>query len=238
MHSKKLIIGGLICLTLGIASSVTLCSRRTMKATDLVGTDSPPADTPPPADGSAGGEGLTAADSEGDTPVGADSAEDGEPQKTGRSIRILTVAPDKSTTVTETPVDGTAEVHIIQNLPEQALDWAKPMQEPNVGDVIEIEVLPGRKYSFLVDSADIWNDPRKIVVSGELINCKGTATLMLLSGKMLVQLDDKDTPALYNLYFDEQTNHYVVQVIDPRKVVDMDTDSPTPFAPEEPEPEK
>lgn len=228
MQSKKLITGGLICsIALGVVCTATLCTRRTLQATDLVGTDTP-TDTPPP------GEELVP-DSEGDIPV-ISSDSDGE--TTGRRIKVITVSPDQSATITDSPADGTTEVHIIEHMPEQALDWAKPMQEPAIGDIIEIEVLPGRKYSFRVDISEVEEDPRKVVVSGTLEGCTGSATLMLLSGKMLVQLHDEDTPALYNLYFDEQTNHYIVQVIDPRKTVDMKTfDSPAPKA-DTPTPEK
>ncbi|MDO5464399.1 MAG: hypothetical protein Q4F40_05655, partial [Akkermansia sp.] len=156
-----------------------------------------------------------------DMPVTANS--DGKGEKTGRVIKVITVSPDQSVTVTDSPADGTTEIHIIEHMPEQALDWAKPMQEPAIGDLIEIEVLPGKKYKFRVDISEVTEDPRKIVVSGNLVDRQGTATLMLLSGKMLLQLRDDDVPVLYNLYFDEQMNNYVVQVIDPNKTQEMKT---------------
>lgn len=215
MQSKKLIIGGLICsIVLGVVCTATLCTRRTIKATDLIGQDTP-TDQPTPA-----AESPTLEPAE-EPPATSGSDQTGK--KNGRHIQVITVSPDKSVTIKEIPADGTTEIHIIEHMPEQALDWAKPMQEPAIGDIIEIEVLPGKKYEFQVDIAEVTEDPRKVVVSGNLVGGNGTATLMLVSGKMLLQLSDNDVPVLYNMYFDEHTKNYVVQVIDPNKAADSHT---------------
>ena len=215
MQSKKLIIGGLICsIALGVVCTATLCTRRTLKATDLIGQDTPTARPTP------GAESPTL-DPEEEPPATSSSNKDGE--KTGRHIQVITISPDQSVTLTESPADGTTEVHVIEHMPEPALDWAKPMQEPAIGDIIEIEVLPGKKYEFRVDISEVMEEPRKVVVSGNLVGGNGTAALMLVSGKMLLQLRDNDVPVLYNLYFDEQTKNYIVQVIDPRKTAEMHT---------------
>ncbi len=214
MNIKKLIIGGVIgSLALGVASIATLCTHRTLKATDLVGTESPE-NSPQEED-----ENIAAPESTQSPPIAADGAGG----KNGRRLSVPTAAPDRSTIVTEKVPDGTVGVHFIEHMPETALDWAKPMHEPRIGDVIEIEVLPGRKYAFRVDTAEIFENPRKVIISGKLEGCEGTATLMLLSGKMLLQLHDYDTPIIYNLYFSEQSNSYVVQEIDPKKTVEMET---------------
>lgn len=112
-------------------------------------------------------------------------------------------------------------------LPEGALNWAQPMQEPSCGDIISITLLDDKKYTFEVTSVDIENDPyKKIVVHGKLQAADGNVTMMLLDKRLLMQIEDNnpDKPRVYNVSFAEENTGkdgeevYLVQEIDPRQV--------------------
>lgn len=112
-------------------------------------------------------------------------------------------------------------------LPEGALNWTQPMQEPACGDVIKISLLDTKKYSFEVTSVDIEEEPyKKIVVQGKLLTADGNVTMMLLDKRLLMQIEDTnpDEPRVYNVSFAEEYTDkdgpeiYIVQEIDPRLV--------------------
>lgn len=206
------------CAGLLVALATTLCLRRTVfKVSDLAGTV-PAADTNNEAK-----EGLTEAGDSAPTSNGGATGT-AAVEGSGRSISIGTLTPDFSPEVPSGQTDGTVAVHVIKTLPENALDWSKPMQEPQVGDVVEIEVPPARKYEFRVTSVDIYDEPRKVVILGSLPDNKGTAALMLLNGRMLLQIKDNSIPAVYNLYFDNKNEQYIVQEINPDKGVQPQPD--------------
>lgn len=112
-------------------------------------------------------------------------------------------------------------------LPEGALDWTQPMQEPACGDVIKITLPDNKKYSFEVTSVDVEEEPyKKIVVHGKLLAADGHVTMMLLDKRLLMQIEDTnpDEPRVYNVSFAEEYTAkdgpeiYIVQEIDPRLV--------------------
>ena len=217
MKKKKTLIwllGGSAALLLVLGTTLYLQNQR-INAPDTAGSSGGKSEELAPA---GGGD---------DTPVSTGSPQPDTPDSdtdesspSGRRIQVGTVVPDGSAELPEVPADGTAKVHEV-SLPEGALDWSKPMQEPQLNDIIEIEVLPGKRYEFKVTSVSIYEEPRKVVVLGRLLNCNGTANMMLLSGRMLLQINDQSTPIIYNLYFDRQNDKYIVQEIDPEKKATM-----------------
>lgn len=217
MKKKKTLIwllGGSAALLLVLGTTLYLQNQR-INALDTAGSSGGKSEELAPA---GGGD---------DTPVSTGSPQPDTPDSdtdesspSGRRIQVGTVVPDGSAELPEVPADGTAKVHEV-SLPEGALDWSKPMQEPQLNDIIEIEVLPGKRYEFKVTSVSIYEEPRKVVVLGRLLNCNGTANMMLLSGRMLLQINDQSTPIIYNLYFDRQNDKYIVQEIDPEKKATM-----------------
>ena len=111
-------------------------------------------------------------------------------------------------------------------LPDGALNWAQPMQEPSCGDIIKISLPDDKKYTFEVTSVDIEQVPyKKIVVHGKLLEADGNVTMMLLDKRLLMQIEDTNPnePRVYNVSFaDEYTDNngpvYLVQEINPRLV--------------------
>lgn len=112
-------------------------------------------------------------------------------------------------------------------LPDGALNWTQPMQEPSCGDIISISLLEEKKYTFEVTSVDIEEKPyKKIVVHGKLQNTDGYVTMMLLDKRLLMQIEDTNPnePRVYNVSFAEEYTDkdgpetYLVQEIDPRLV--------------------
>ena len=215
MKKKKTLIwllGGSAALLLVLGTTLYLQNQR-INALDTAGSSGGKSEELAPA---GGGD---------DTPISTgspqtDTPDEDEGSTGGRRIQVGTVVPEGSAELPEVPADGTVKVHEV-SLPEGALDWSKPMQEPQVNDIIEIEVLPDKRYEFKVTSVSIYEEPRKVVVLGKLLNCNGAANMMLLSGKMLLQINDQDTPIIYNLYFDQQNDKYIVQEINPEKKAKM-----------------
>lgn len=216
MKKKKTLIwllGGSAALLLVLGTTLYLQNQR-INALDTAGSSGGKSEELVPAGDNEAP--VATGTTQPDTP---DSDTD-ESSPSGRRIQVGTVVPDGSAELPEVPADGTAKVHEV-SLPEGALDWSKPMQEPQLNDIIEIEVLPGKRYEFKVTSVSIYAEPRKVVVLGRLLNCNGTANMMLLSGRMLLQINDQSTPIIYNLYFDQQNDKYIVQEIDPEKKATM-----------------
>lgn len=224
MNRKKLIIAGIVVAGLLGAGMCTLLviSRQGTDLSAFVGTlenDNTGGGAPGAGEDNNGPSAKPGAPDSGSNttpsvsngpPIGDDTPGEATPSiRMGRSTVIKERKPD-------TPLeDGTKALYEVK-LAENALDWSKPAQEPVVGDVIEFELLPGRKYRFEVLSVDIYAEPAKIVVHGRLLNKNGTIYMLMLNNKLLLHLEDYDTPCIFNLYAGEETdNKYVVQEIDP-----------------------
>lgn len=129
-----------------------------------------------------------------------------------------TIGINTATAGAKVDAEGTTAVHEVK-LPPGALDWSKPAKEPVVGDIVEFEILPGKNYQFKVVSVEIYNNPHKIIVHGKLLYRSGLVFMILLNGKLMLQIQDLDTPITYNMYSTEGSDKYIVQEMDPTKAI-------------------
>lgn len=223
MKNKKTLIwiGSSSLVLCIILAAILIFRRNVMQATDYVGADpsaqppaadpaTPPSGEDPEATPAPGGDGAGSPD--GSVVEGMPDKPNTTP-KTGRRVPIGVITSTTTHTITEVNPDGTKGVHIVE-MPEGYLDWSKPAQEPEVGDIVEIDIL-GNHYEFEVTSVTIKDNPRDIEVLGALLNTDGTAIMMLLHEKMLLQIDDEAKPRVYNLYYEEGNDTYVIQEINP-----------------------
>lgn len=221
MNKKKILVIALVgTLMLSVCLCIVLGLRRNIFGiNDYIGRTQPDA---PVAEEAAPGE--AAGSAEKDVPPGEDAPSSAEESKDSTPVSqrppsvSIALGEDSITPVTEFTPEGIENVRDI-TLPEGALDWGKPMKEPQQGDIIEIAVYPGREYRFEVELVDIYENPRKIVVLGSLVQERGQASMTLLDGKMLLQIQDFDRERLFNLYFSAADNKYKLQEINMQRTV-------------------
>lgn len=231
MKNKKVIIAGVAAtgiLCIGV-TSLLLLSRTGIDLSEFAGgngehSDSASADYPSsdkkgkPSD--PGSEDSAPAATDLTTTGGSDAPGATPTVNMGRTVTV------RSRKINTPQTDGTCSMYEVK-LSDGALDWTKPGREPVKGDLIEFELLPNQVYRFEVLSVDIFTDPAKIVVHGKLTNKAGTVYMLLLNGRLLLHLEDYDTPRTFNLYADTQSeDSYIIQEIDPTKIPRNTPDHP------------
>ena len=225
-----------------ILAAVLIFRRNVMQITDYVGAD--PSAQPPAADPATTPEGeapepTPAPGDNGTTKPGgtlivngAPSQPEEQPTKTGRRVSIGTITSTSTHEITEVNPEGNKGLHIVE-MPEGYLDWTKPANEPEVGDIVEVDIL-GNIYEFEVTSVRIRQNPHKITVLGALRNTTGQAIMMLLNGKMMLKIDDIIKPRVYNLYYTAEENAYIIQEINPDEGAQGDPTHPDEITNPEP----
>lgn len=223
MKNKKTLIwiGSSSLVLCIILAAILIFRRNVMQATDYVGADpsaqppaadpaTPPSGEDPEATPAPGGDG--AGSSDGSVVEGMPDKPNTSP-KTGHRVSIGTITSTSTHEITEVNPEGNKGLHIVE-MPEGYLDWTKPANEPEVGDIVEVDIL-GNIYEFEVTSVRIRQNPHKITVLGALRNTTGQAIMMLLNGKMMLKIDDIIKPRVYNLYYTAEENAYIIQEINP-----------------------
>ncbi len=228
MNRRKILCVALFAtLGLSVVLAISLClSRNVFHISEYLGLIPP---------GESGGESVTPGSEDGNAeegtpgagkdssasdapPAGVVTDKDAPGPSAAPSVRIG-VEVTSSTELPEVRADGTTHVHEV-SLPEEALDWSKPGRLPQVGDNIEVSVLPGRVYQFEVSQVNEYETPeRKVEVYGNLKGTVGPVIMKLFAGKMLLQITDDGANKVYNLYFAADRTTYIVQEIDSRSAM-------------------
>lgn len=216
-----MLLGLVVSFVVTMALVLMLCMRRNvMNINDLVGGGAPSAAGAEQPAESEPAEGKHPEKVSTPTPIsGAAPAEDADKKRPTQDPLLRT--PDISIGVQvggelplpEETLPGLTHFREV-TLPENALDWSKPMQEPELGSCIEVTVLADHVYRFEVKSVDIYENPRKVTVMGPLVGASGNAQMMLLEGRMLLQIRDNTLQKVFNLYFAADRNTYLMQELD------------------------